>query len=333
MKMIAVPVKYVYAFFLLTFFLCLTSCSHPDRDVLLRYERSLVQADSLVQGGGVDSVRIVRLLSSLHREYEQAKELSGGKKVRLVPADRWKQFGWLSFSALMIGLNVWFSIRDIHFSRDRKYRRYLVDLSENEQRLRNNGRERAELEECLKEMSLEDDEREEVQRSLTNLLAHGNRLCEENESLSIRLKAYEDRAVPRELELLTKESERARQLDRQVQALTASLIDGDEVVAQLRNHPKFLTDSRWDYLRKLTDRVYEGASTRLVARFPQLTPADLQLCLLMRLRFTNAQIATLTAVSPASVSQQKFRLKKRLMQAEESLFKDGETLDEVVCRV
>lgn len=327
--------KYIYTLFLAFSFLCLTACSgsHSNGDVLLHYERSLVQADSLVQEGGVDSVRMARMLSSLHREYEQAKELSGGKKVRLVPVNKWKRWGWLSFSALMMGLNVWFSIRDIHFSRDRKYRRYLVDLSENEQRLRNNDRERAELEECLKEMSLEDDEREEVQRSLTNLMAHGNRLCEENESLRIRLKAYEDRAVPRELELLTKESERARQLDGQVQALTAALIDGDEVVAQLRNHPKFLTDGRWEYLQQLTDRVYEGASARLVARFPQLTPADLQLCLLMRLRFTNAQIATLTAVSPASVSQQKFRLKKRLMQAEESLFKEGETVDEVVCRV
>jgi len=37
----------------------------------------------------------------------------------------------------------------------------------------------------------------------------------------------------------------------------------------------------------------------------------------MRLRFTNVEVATLIAVSPTSVSQQKFRLKKRLMQAEE----------------
>ena len=60
-----------------------------------------------------------------------------------------------------------------------------------------------------------------------------------------------------------------------------------------------------------------------------MTAADLQLCLLIRLRFTNAQVATLIAVSPASVSQQKFRLKKRLMQEEETLFKDGETVDGV----
>ena len=38
----------------------------------------------------------------------------------------------------------------------------------------------------------------------------------------------------------------------------------------------------------------------------------------------------MTAVSPASVSQQKFRLKKRLLQMDEALFANGETVDAVV---
>lgn len=58
-----------------------------------------------------------------------------------------------------------------------------------------------------------------------------------------RLWKYEDHPVPYELELLQKEGERARKLDGQVQALTAALIDRDEVVERLRAHPKFLTGS------------------------------------------------------------------------------------------
>ena len=76
--------------------------------------------------------------------------------------------------------------------------------------------------------------------------------------------------------------------------------------------------------------TFQLVSTRLVLRFPQLTPADSQLCMLIRLHFSNAQIATLIAVSPASVSQQKFRLKKRMMQADGRLFADGETLEGVI---
>lgn len=325
--------KHIYILFFLTFLIGLAACSAPADKNILGYEQSLIRADSLAQSGVADSASAVRLLSELHYEYTQVKEHSGGKRIRLMSPDRTKHFLWGAFGTLMLGLNVWLSIRDIRFTNDRKHRRYLIDLSENEQRLHNNERERAELEECLGEMSLTDEEREEVQCSLTNLMEHGSRLSEENEALRTRLKDYEDRSLPRELELLMKESERARQLDGQVQALTSALIDGDEVVEQLRSHPKFLTDGQWAYLQKLTDRVYKGASERLALRFPQLTPADNQLCLLIRLGFSNAQIAAFTAVSSSSVSQQKFRLKKRMIQAEKGLFTEGETLETVVCHV
>lgn len=322
--------KHTYIFLFSLLLWGLSSCSKPADKALMNYEQSLIHADSLVQSGSADSACTAQLLSTLHHEYNEVKELSGGSLVRLKPANKRKQFLWGVFTALMIGLNVWLSIGNIKFRGDRKHRRYLVDLSENEKRLMGNEREREELEECLKEMSLTDEEREEVRRSLTNLMEHGRRLGEENESLRARLKEYEDRPVPRELELLRKEGERVRQLDGQVQALASAMIDADEVVKQLRAQPKFLTDSQWDYLQKLTDRVYKGASKRLVLRFPQLTPADSQLCLLIRLRFSNTQIATLTAVSPASVSQQKFRLKKRMMQADDRLFADGEALEGVI---
>lgn len=319
--------KHASLLLLLTFLFGLTACSKPADPTLMNYEQSLVRADSLVQSGATDSARIVRLLSGLHREYNQVKEHSGGSLVRIKPADKRKQYLWGAFTALMIGLNVWLSIKDIQFSKDRKHRRYLVNLSENEQRLRNNEQEKNELQECLKEMSLTDEEREEVQRSLMNLMEHGNHLCEENASLRARLKDYENRPVPREAELLKERNERISLLDSQVQALTSTLIDRDDVVERLRRQPKFLSDKDWEHLVQLANRVYNDFTNRLATRFPSLTAADLQLCLLIRLHFTNAQVATLIAVSPASVSQQKFRLKKRLMQEEEILFKDGETVD------
>ena len=322
--------KPMHAFFLLVFLLGVTACSAPANPTLLNYEQSLVRADSLANTGAADSAHAVRLLADLHREYNKVKELSDGKRVRLMPADKRKQFFWGAFTALMIGLNVWLSIRDIKFSTDRKHRRYLIELSENEQRLRNNELEKNELQECLQEMSLTDEEREEVHRSLTNLMEHGNHLCEENTSLRARLKDYEKRPFPREAELLKERNERISLLDSQIQALTSTLIDRDDVVERLRCQPKFLSDKDWEHLSQLADRVYDGFTRRLAERFPSLTPADFQLCLLIRLRFTNAQVATLTAVSPASVSQQKFRLKKRLLQMDEALFVNGETVDAVV---
>lgn len=322
--------KHTFLFLLLTFLLGLTACSKPAGRTLMNYEQALSHADSLVQCGAVDSVRAVRLISGLHREYNQIKER---RHVRLKSVSGYERFFWGVFSVIMFSISGAMLFSLVRFKKERHHRNYLITLSENEQRLHNNEREREELEECLKEMSLTDEEREEVHSSLTNLMEHGSRLDKENESLRARLKEYEDNPVPRELELLRKEGERVRMLDGQVQALASAMIDADEVVKQLRIQSKFLADSQWDYLQKLTDRVYKGASKRLVLRFPQLTPADSQLCMLIRLHFSNAQIATLIAVSPASVSQQKFRLKKRMMQADGGLFADGETLDTVVCHV
>lgn len=322
--------KHTFLFLLLILLLGLTACSKPADRTLMDYEQSLSHADSLVQCGAVDSVRAVRLISGLHREYNQIKER---RHVRLKSVSGYERFFWGVFSVIMFSISGAMLFSLVRFKKERHHRNYLITLSENEQRLRNNEREREELEECLKEMSLTDEEREEVHSSLTNLMEHGSRLDKENESLRARLKEYEDNPVPRELELLRKEGERVRMLDGQVQALASAMIDADEVVKQLRIQSKFLADSQWDYLQKLTDRVYKGASKRLVLRFPQLTPADSQLCMLIRLHFSNAQIATFIAVSPASVSQQKFRLKKRMMQADGGLFADGETLDTVVCHV
>lgn len=322
--------KHTFLFLLLILLLGLTACSKPADRTLMDYEQSLSHADSLVQCGAVDSVRAVRLISGLHREYNQIKER---RHVRLKSVSGYERFFWGVFSVIMFSISGAMLFSLVRFKKERHHRNYLITLSENEQRWRNNEREREELEECLKEMSLTDEEREEVHSSLTNLMEHGSRLDKENESLRARLKEYEDNPVPRELELLRKEGERVRMLDGQVQALASAMIDADEVVKQLRIQSKFLADSQWDYLQKLTDRVYKGASKRLVLRFPQLTPADSQLCMLIRLHFSNAQIATLIAVSPASVSQQKFRLKKRMMQADGGLFADGETLDTVVCHV
>lgn len=297
------------------------------------YEHALYRADSLMQCGAADSAQAVRLLSGLRREYDALKQELGTRRVRLTPQDPRKRLFWQLFSVVMLSLNVWLSLSNFKLFSDRKHRRYLVDLSENEQRLHDNEQERAELEECLREMSLTDEERDELHQSLTNLLAYGQRLHEENESLRLRLKEYENRPLPREVELLKEQEERVRRLGEQVQALTSLLLEQDELVEQLRQQPRYLTDAQWEHLHRLADRVYGDFSRRLSLRFPRLTPSDLQLCLLIRLRFTNAQIAVFMAVSPASVSQQKFRLKKRLLQTDETLFAEGDTLERVLCSV
>lgn len=84
--------KHTFLFLLLILLLGLTACSKPADRTLMNYEQSLSHADSLVQCGAVDSARAVRLISGLRREYNQIKELSDGRHVRLKPVSGYERF-------------------------------------------------------------------------------------------------------------------------------------------------------------------------------------------------------------------------------------------------
>lgn len=322
--------KTIHLLFSLIFLFGLASCSNPSNKTLSDYEQTLCRTDSLVRSGTVDSAQVVLLLSDLHREYDELKELSGTKLVRMTPLP-WKERALLiSVCIALLVLAVWLSMLEKKISTDNKRRHYTAVLSENEENIQKNQREMNELEDYIKKTPQTDETKEETEEAYVHLMDRDDALRDENRTLRTRLKEYEKRPLPRDLELLEKQSERLRLLDEQMRTLTSTLIDHDGLVEQLRAQPRYLTDADWDYLKQLVDRMYAGFTQRLSARFSPLTNAELQLCLLIRLRFTNAQIATLTAVSPSTVSQQKFRLKKRLLQADETLFKNGETLETLI---
>ncbi|MFS2545202.1 helix-turn-helix transcriptional regulator, partial [Phocaeicola vulgatus] len=49
-------------------------------------------------------------------------------------------------------------------------------------------------------------------------------------------------------------------------------------------------------------------------KIPSLTDGDIQICCLIKLRFSNGDIANMLAISPTSVSKRKLRLKERIVQ-------------------
>lgn len=111
------------------------------------------------------------------------------------------------------------------------------------------------------------------------------------------------------------------------QKLTGQLIAIHPLMNELRNSPRFMRPEDLAVLRQLTDDIYQDFTSRLNSRFTNLTDVDIQLCILIKLRFTVAQIAILSAISPTPVYQQKSRMKKRILRIEPDVFSHGETLD------
>lgn len=306
------------------------ACTEPADPLVVEYERSLCSADSLLRTGSVDSTQVASLLADLHRRHEHAARASELQRRKIFTPVMANRIAVMLFAMAVSSLAVQLYYYILQRRRKKKLHDYAQELGKSEESLRDNEHRINELKDCLYDLNLSGKAQDEVLESLMILGERTTLLRDEVATLRTRLKEYEEHSLHREQEQLAKQHEQVRHLDEQLCSLRAALIDRNELVVSLRQAPRYLNADDWHRLAGLVDRVYEGLILRLRTRFPQLTDADLQLCLLMRLGFPNARIATLIAVSPASVSQQKFRLKKRLMQTEEALFANGRTLDEVV---
>ena len=118
-----------------------------------------------------------------------------------------------------------------------------------------------------------------------------------------------------------------RELEEEVKRLVAVQVSNHPLVTLLRENPHYLNDNEWQSLFTLTNELYNNFTTRLQARFPQITPTEMRLCVLLKLRFGHTQIADMQAISPASLSQIKSRLKRKLQQTSPNLFGQEHTLD------
>ena len=113
-----------------------------------------------------------------------------------------------------------------------------------------------------------------------------------------------------------------QELEERVKELTAELVDNHEVIRKLRDNPIYLETDGWKRLEEVTNKIYKEYTHRLKKEFPILTELDIQFCILLKLQFSISQIAAITAVSISSVSVQKNRLKKRLLQVNPCWFDD-----------
>ena len=210
----------------------------------------------------------------------------------------------------------------------RQARQSAIRLHENEETLFANRQSISLLQAQLADEHQESQaQREELQAAIGSLQQQNETLAEENRRLQETMHRHTPGYDTEEQRILREQAERLRQLEAHEQALVEELIRRDELMQILRKQPKFLGEREWKKLAMLTDSIYNGFTTRLHQRFPQLTDVDMQYCILIKLHFTVSQIAILMAVSPSSVSQQKSRMKKRFQQTEGFALREGDTLD------
>lgn len=206
---------------------------------------------------------------------------------------------------------------------------YMLQLHEYETRLMQNNRYMEELREQLSSHDNDSDERHEQQEQMERLGAENSRLQTTIQDLQKRIGEYSSRLseARKDVEQLRNLSEESLKLKERERRLTDYVVDNHRLVAELRTRSRVLSESEWQELTQLCESTWGDFIHRLLAFCPQLTEQELRLCLLIRLRFGNAQLAAIFAVSPASISQKKFRLKKHLSESGQGSFPEEMTLD------
>ena len=182
---------------------------------------------------------------------------------------------------------------------------YTRQLNENEQLIKRN-QERivelsgeisayTELEESMKEQTAE---MEHLHTQNRELLVANNRLQRNIAQYSVLLQQKDG-----ELEDFARLSTENVRLQKRETFLCERLIDGNAQLKALRLSPKYLkTPQEREAIVQAVNILYEDFTVRLSKQYPALTEEDLLFCCLVKLHLNNGTIATLFAISPASVT-------------------------------
>lgn len=206
---------------------------------------------------------------------------------------------------------------------------FMLQLHEYETRLMQNNRYMEELREQLSGQEMNSEELHEYREQIDSLQVENSRLSEKINSLQYHINDYSSKLdkARREADKFRNLSEENLYLKQRERVLTDYVVDNDRLVKELREKCRVLEAGEWETLEQMCESTYSNFVSRLLGVCPTLTKQELHLCMLIKLRFNNAQMSEIFGVNTTSVSQKKFRLKKHLSDTLQDGLPDEMTLD------
>jgi len=206
---------------------------------------------------------------------------------------------------------------------------YMLQLHEYEKRLMQNNRYMEELKEQLSGQEMNSEELHEYREQIDSLQVENSRLSEKINSLQHHINDYSSKLdkARREADKFRNLSEENLYLKQRERVLADYVVDNDRLVKELREKCRVLEAGEWETLEQMCESTYSNFVSRLQGVCPTLTKQELHLCMLIKLRFNNAQMSEIFGVNTTSVSQKKFRLKKHLSDTLQDGLPDEMTLD------
>ena len=199
--------------------------------------------------------------------------------------------------------------------KEEKIRYFTMKIHENETLI---NRNKMRIEELTIQMegSLEIKEQWKEQNKIRQEIQQQNEMLKlENNKLQNHISNYAQslKEKSKELEAMEHLSEENQYLHKREAFLCNQLINQTELFNKLKT-TKYIDNKLWQEIKEKIDLLFDNYTKRLCHQIPSLTDGDIQICCLIKLRFSNGDIANMLAISPTSVSKRKLRLKERIVQ-------------------
>lgn len=206
--------------------------------------------------------------------------------------------------------------------KEEKIRYFTMKIHENETLI---NRNKMRIEELTIQMegSLEIKEQWKEQNKIRQEIQQQNETLKlENNNLQNHISNYAQslKEKSKELEAMEHLSKENQYLHKREAFLCNQLIKQTELFNKLKT-TKYIDNKLWQEIKEKIDLLFDNYTKRLCHQIPSLTDGDIQICCLIKLRFSNGDIANMLAISPTSVSKRKLRLKERIVQEIGSLAK------------
>lgn len=199
--------------------------------------------------------------------------------------------------------------------KEEKIRYFTMKIHENETLI---NRNKMRIEELTIQMegSLEIKEQWKEQNKIRQEIQQQNETLKlENNNLQNHISNYAQslKEKSKELEAMEQLSKENQYLHKREAFLYNQLIKQTELFNKLKT-TKYIDNKLWQEIKEKIDLLFDNYTKRLCHQIPSLTDGDIQICCLIKLRFSNGDIANMLAISPTSVSKRKLRLKERIVQ-------------------
>ena len=199
--------------------------------------------------------------------------------------------------------------------KEEKIRYFTMKIHENETLI---NRNKMRIEELTIQMegSQEIKEQWKEQNKIRQEIQQQNEMLKlENNNLQNHISNYAQslKEKSKELEAMEHLSKENQYLHKREAFLCNQLIKQTELFNKLKT-TKYIDNKLWQEIKEKIDLLFDNYTKRLYHQIPSLTDGDIQICCLIKLRFSNGDIANMLAISPTSVSKRKLRLKERIVQ-------------------